>query len=625
MRKFTKRIFAFLAAAVMIIAAAGISAFATPAPEPDDGWRKTDDGWTYWYYSTGHTPHYHSVKNANFKVDGILYRFDENGICTGKCSGLMKENGTKRRYNEGIPYTGWTKGKDGSRKYYLDGYAVTGNFQIGKKIYSFDKNGVYSGKAIAAKFSADVAGTVSTDTKEINVTVSTNDKSGKKYSAGNPYRMERWENGRWADCKKNDELYGINANEVIFSYGNSNTAAAFYPQDYTRANVTEENFTAGYYRITLSCWENGKYDATAQDIYAVFEVLPPVTLEFRKDIYISDGRFDVPVEAVVNINSEKLKKYYSQHLDEISAEFDYHRTDYWGPVNTYDSDTIIEAEAYENGKPMKVYLTNIVYGVNSAGHYRAVVTIDGKEYKKEFLIDKLSSKAWLDEYYSKDDKLTINFTLFNNTKKDITINQDVYTVYEQKDGKWEAIHGEVAVDALLRDDIIKAGKEYVIEFPMYQFYIDRSKFKPGTYAVDIGGWGFAEFTLTDNKPDLSETPYMSLSEDNIKKIQLNTEFSGGETLSAEFTGYEARQLVHILRQISIYGDAEETFSTLAGTFRCEIKIIYNDGKTKTVVFRDSDILEYKGKKVFCHEYPYHAIDDILDKKPDVERSWEKIS
>lgn len=621
MKNLAKRISAFLTTAVITVSAAGISAFATPAPDPDDGWRKTDDGWTYWHYSTEHTPHYHSVKNANFEVDDILYRFNKNGICTGKYSGTVKENDVSRRYENGLPYTGWTKNSGGSWKYYLDGYSVIGDFQIGNIIYNFDKNGVYTGKASTAKFSADVVGTISTDTKEITVTVSTADKSGKKYSAGNPYRMERWENGRWTDCKKNDELYGINANEVIFSYGNSNTASAFYPQDYTRENVTEENFTAGYYRITLSCWETGKYDATAQDIYAVFEVVPPVTLEFRKDIYISDGRFDVPVETVVNINSEKLKKYYSQHPDEISVEFDYHRTDYWGPINTYDSDTIIEAEAYENDKPMKVYLTDIVSGVNSAGHYRTVVTIDGKKYKKEFRIDKLRSESWLDEYYLKDDSLTISFTLFNNTNKDMTIEPYVYYIYEKKNGKWVGVESKVVVEAAIGEEILKPGEKIAIEYPIWQYY-DMSELKPGTYAINIGGWGYAEFKLTDEKPDTSKIPYANLSPDNIKNVQINQEFSGGEKLSAEFTGYEAIKMANRLRQIVLTGEnAEEYLSQAAGTFNYKIKITYKDGKTKIVTFHSNNIIEYDRTAVFCGANPYRAIEDVLIENSDVDRNY----
>ena len=617
MKNIAKRISAFLAAAVMTISGAGISAFATPAPDPDDGWIRYETG--NWAYLAPGSKHLGIVCDAVYTIDGIVYRFDAKGICKGKYSGMAKKDGILRRYENGLPYTGWTKRSDGSWKYYLDGYSVTGDLQIGNIIYSFDENGVYTGNGRTAKFSADVVGTVSSDADKIMIKVSSNDKTDTKYVTADPDKMERWENGKWVSCIGDGVEYVVDDLGYVFSSKNSNTVS-FYPKNYTNSN-----FTTGYYRISLSCWADGKYNTTKQDLCAVFEVLPPVTVELRKDLYISDGRFDVPVETVVNINSEKLKKYYSQHPDEISVEFDYHRTDYWGPVNTYDSDTIIEAEAYENGKPMKVYLTDIVSGVNSAGHYKAVVTVNGEKYTREFLIDKLVSKAWLDEYNSKDDKLTINFTLFNNTKKDITINPDVYTVYEQKDGKWSYVSGEVAVDALLRKEIIKPDEKYYIEFPMYQYYIDRSKFEPGIYAVNIGGWGFAEFALTDNKPDLSETPYANLSEDNIKKIQLNTGFSSDDTLSAEFTGYEARQLVHILRQIRIYGDAEETFSGLAGTFRCEIKIIYNDGTTKTVVFRDSEILEYKGKKVFCAEYPYHAIEDILDKKPDVKRSWEKVS
>lgn len=313
MRKFTKRISAllvFLAAAVMTISAAGVSAFATPAPEPDDGWRKTDDGWVYWFYSTRHTPRYYCIENMNFKVDGILYSFDENGICTGKCSGLMKESGTKRRYYEGIPYTGWTKNKsDDSRKYYLDGYPVTGDLPIDGKVYSFDENGVYTGKSIVPVLTADCGEKISSDTEKFRITVTAHDEEGNFYAAGDPVRMERWEKGQWVDCigdgveySRSEEMAAINGieGECFPNYD----IVEFEPQKYTNSN-----FNYGYYRLVFTYWEGSGDGMVLSDkeFYAVFRVVPPVEVRMSKEIYTADEEGNVDVCAYIDINSEKHK------------------------------------------------------------------------------------------------------------------------------------------------------------------------------------------------------------------------------------------------------------------------------------------------------------------------------
>lgn len=60
------------------------------------GW-KTVGGNRYYFKKNGK-----AVQNSTYKADGIMYKFNANGVCTGK-------------------YTGYIKKKDGSRVYYEDG------------------------------------------------------------------------------------------------------------------------------------------------------------------------------------------------------------------------------------------------------------------------------------------------------------------------------------------------------------------------------------------------------------------------------------------------------------------------------------------------------------------------
>ena len=305
MKNLTKSLTAFLAAAVMTVSASGISAFATPAPEPQAGWEKRNDGWAYYDSNK-----YEFVSGKNFAVEGILYSFDENGICIKEYSGLIKENGVKRRYNKGIPYTGWTKNKnDNSRKYYLDGYPVTGDFPIEGKVYSFDKNGIYTGENTVPVLVADCGEKISSDTDKFRITVTAHDEKGNSYAAGEPVRMERWEKGKWVDCIGADVEYSQNESMAVINgiegecFPNYDVVS-FEPQKYTG-----NRFKEGYYRLVFTYWKSsgdGKMELSDKEFYAVFRVVPPVEVSMSEEIYkIADSR-NIDVWAYIDINSEKL-------------------------------------------------------------------------------------------------------------------------------------------------------------------------------------------------------------------------------------------------------------------------------------------------------------------------------
>lgn len=181
-----------------------------------------------------------------------------------KTNGWVKEDGVSRRYSSGSPYTGWLKNNDGSKKYCLDGYLMTGDFQIGKYVYSFGKDGTYTGEKQIPLFSADCGGVVPTDTKALKIRLSINDNSGKEYFTGNPDKMERWEKGQWVNCIETD--YATEDVGILLSSDDNFSYANFYPVQYAG-----KNFTAGYYRLTFTVGEDENYSQTKQNYYAVFE------------------------------------------------------------------------------------------------------------------------------------------------------------------------------------------------------------------------------------------------------------------------------------------------------------------------------------------------------------------
>ena len=216
-----------------------------------------------------------NFKQGYYKIDlfsnganGVIERFSvvfEAVDYTVVKNGWVKEGGTERRYKSGKPYTGWIENSDGTRKYCYDGYAVIGNFQIGKYVYSFNENGIYTGIKSKLIVAASCGDAVATDTQKLTITVT--NTGSEKCTIGQAYKMERWENGKWVDCIGNGVDY-VTTDLAYIIYGASQKNKAnyvnldFYPQKYTR-----NNFTAGYYRISVS---GGGY---GNNIYAVFEVV----------------------------------------------------------------------------------------------------------------------------------------------------------------------------------------------------------------------------------------------------------------------------------------------------------------------------------------------------------------
>lgn len=80
-------------------------------------------------------------------IDGLKYSFDENGTPKGLYTGWARSGDKRNYYRNGKRCAGWQT--IGGRKYYFyyeGGYAV-GDVQVEDKIYTFNSNGVYTGKS----------------------------------------------------------------------------------------------------------------------------------------------------------------------------------------------------------------------------------------------------------------------------------------------------------------------------------------------------------------------------------------------------------------------------------------------------------------------------------------------
>lgn len=370
MKKMAKKITAFLAAAMMASASSGISACAEAAVIHFryEGWVRVSGEWTYYDESNL------KITDQDYEVDGIMYSFDDKGICTGKRSGLVKTDGIQRRYNDGLPYTGWTKSKDGSRKYYLDGYFVTGDHQIGKKIYSFDNNGIYTGNK-KAEFTANCGKKISSDTDMFKIKITYNAKDKSEFFAYDPEVMERWENGKWVNCRDTASEFVTDDCLAVINSSRSDSVH-FYPQDYTG-----NRFTPGYYRLKMNVSGNIFYD--------VFEVVPPVEIEMSEEIYLYTSNY-CKVGAEVIINSEKFKDKDFSFIAYEPVYDDDGWVRWWEADDftswNWDMDPVDDPEPVsETGNSQKLYC---YVDHTSGGCYKAVLEIDGTEYSKYFRIEK---------------------------------------------------------------------------------------------------------------------------------------------------------------------------------------------------------------------------------------------
>lgn len=489
MKKITKRakrIAAALAAAVMTVSAAGTTVFAL-APLYYTGWINGDKAWSYYVNDI-------AVAGKNYEIDGILYSFAEDGDCTGKYSGWTKQDGVKRRYSEGLPYTGWLKSKDGSKKYCLDGYLVTGNFQIGDKIYSFGKDGIYTGKSVKPKFTADCKSEISADAGKISLTVrhhgGTNDK---EYITGEPTKMERWENGKWVDCIGESAEYAVN--DIAYALGKSNGSVInsaevhFSPKAYMGIDY---DMPLGYYRITVNYGESGNYLGTEKNLYAVFKVVPPLEIIMSEEVYVLDERY-VDVKANFKVNSERLKNLNGS---EITAEIFMCDKEGWYPY-TYGE---LEEEAVpenENGELefpawYEVDRTGTIYKEGYNGGYKTVVKIGDEEYSKEFRVDWIKPRK-ISSPSLKDDNVVVSFEIYNKLDKEIRVRTNITSM----ERKYRRVSLEEVPDAAPVYKTLKPKEKMTVSFNISDFY-DTSKLESGEYTIYIDGVGYVDFFLYDN-------------------------------------------------------------------------------------------------------------------------------
>ena len=591
MKKLMRKITAACAAAVISVSLFGANASAVMLREDvADSWVMTEKGWVFVM------PDGKDAVNRLVKIDGVMYKF---GISAHNCerySGWTKSSdGTRRRYSDGLPYTGWLKYKNGQRRYCLDGYIATSNMQIGDHIYTFDKDGFYTGKT-ALTLITKCDRIVSEDTDKITVALKNLD--GRDYNFGVLIKMERWEKGKWVNCW--GDWKGENGEELAFysiGYFLENKGDMM-ELDLNPQLYTNYSFTEGYYRIPIGSWL-GNYK-NQYECYATFQVVPPVEVSLtedinRKDIYISDGSTPVEIEVCLKTNSEKL--------DGNDAYSSVYKMTGNGWVDTslviYDNEENYDENSYtlENGKTVLGW-HKIEKG---EGYYKAVVTVNGQKYEKYFRIqNKVRAVPWFDSYSIKDENLTVCFDVSSSFDNDFTATDvNVYRLYRKENDEWKQVPPDRKINVSSPRRTVEKNEPMVVYAYISEMY-DVSKLEVigyGTeYAVYVDGCGYVPFTLDAVKQVKEQYPFAELDAEDIEQVESiihvgSTDNDNMEAVSSRED--DKKNIVAVLKHIEVTEKTTDYPENMVGAGQT-IRLVHKDGNvTECGIFANT--LKYNGK------------------------------
>ena len=603
MKKIIKQLSAILTAAVMTFSAAGtVSAQDEQQEEASQytGWVTSGE---YWQYLDNGEPY----NSGAYKIDGVMCDFSLKGNYIGTYSGWKND----RRYKNGLPYTGWSETTDG-RKYCLDGCAVTGEFPVDGEICKFNSKGIYkeSRKPDAAVTCSEK---VCTDTEKITITIENLD--GKSHEFNIAKSFEYFKDGKWVSCKNTSSYVplgkGIPQKGERLSF------------DVDVSEYSRNKFNEGFYRLPIISGE--------ETYYAVFEAVAPIELKSQKDEYVFANTAKTSYGAIqfdMMINSDR-KNMQPENIIDIEFHIEKQTADGWIKLdNGWDIGYTGNEKRLEIGTDF----------IPEAGYYRATAEVGKNKYTDTFRVRNHMAEAWLDEYDLNSKDLTISFTVMNCGDEPIKICTFPYGLYQKDpDGTWRDSDVEGAAVEISEDayTTLNGRESMAVNFDISNYY-NMSEITAGDYAVDIGGIGLAEFTITD-KPTERNFPFKDLKADDIKEIRIedssceliNTAVlkrGHSETKVTDETDEENdirritaevqdslyfNNAVGYLRQLELTGVCKNYDPVIGGDDRT--KIIFNDGTEVLLDFNGSGEVVYNGKLYYCSKYTCDALGAIAKK------------
>lgn len=605
MNKLMRKITVVSAALIMTVSVLGasVSAVSNADKSKTQGWVLTEKGWVYVM------PDGNEAVDRLVKIDGILYEFDKGWSHKfQKYTGWAKfSEMVNRRFSHGLSYTGWLKYDDGKLSYCIDGYMVKEKTQIGDSVYSFDDEGIYQ-KETKLTLIAECPEEIPSDTDKISITFKSTDEG--TYSIKSPDSMERWERGRWVDCKGKRKVSNKKlTSKKSYTVDNKSNSVelSFNPQDYTK-----NDFTEGYYRIPIESAVSGK----TQISYAMFIVVPPIEVNTSEIIYFDSGD-GVDVEIIAEMKSDK------PDIDNLEAHIFIMTADGWKDITEYENaDGTVSAagvpfNAAKNGK--------ILYGIkvkDGTGYYKAVIhhKSQNKKYTDYFRIEKLAAKPWSELYSTKSDKMIVHFDVKNNTSYNVFFRNDAVTLYKEENSRWiEVTEGRNAVEESSeaieeRQRVIELSpKESTSVSVNVSDYYNISELESGEYAVYFSGIGYQSFTVTTEVLPVEDYPYAEIKDENVESIVLEDRYCDGSDV-LEVDKQDMEYVIDWLRHFNMDSTKPHgTYYDLPAGGVFAVSVTYTDGTSETLLFYGNVVL--KDKKYYEYpEYYENAMQKLVDER-----------
>jgi len=197
-------------------------------------WRTDDITENKYYYIDGE-----QCQNGLFFIEGVMYKFDKDGVCLGT-------------------YSGWTRLKSDKKKYkyyYNDGTPANEWCFINGKYYYFD-NLIYTGENYSS-IRTITNPVVNKNKEQFTISFILENPTDRYVSHGHLFELEQLINGKWQRLKLNDD------------FGYRDETANEPPQSKKKINIDVlsqyGNLESGTYRIVY-----GKTNMDYSDSFTIW-------------------------------------------------------------------------------------------------------------------------------------------------------------------------------------------------------------------------------------------------------------------------------------------------------------------------------------------------------------------
>lgn len=480
MKKFMSGTAALMLAAVMTVnGAAEVSALSY-------GWQGAPGASAYYMVND-------SYATGLMVIDGVTYRFSQDGSCLGTYTGFGVKNQRRRYYQNGVVFGGgWLTLPSGTYYCYSDGSLAEGIANIDGKQYNFTAEGklITSSSKDAFTVTADKNTVYLGKGDSISFTVTANNISNAAAIQDN-ISIHRYENGQWYSVKPDMlSIYSIgdsmNTLNYIGTVGDppvyrSSHTILFCPEDYS------SSLRSGRYRAAI----NILTEKGVTTKYCEFDIVESVIASTPSSVYYINTTDKINFSAALNSDAMVYgPEIYDLYFYDTSKKK-------WVRIDpSSGKDVITNPHFAAKGTVVNSYLDLTRYNRASmkSGNY-LVVLGDGincnfelrAPFESEITEVELSSKR----------VRQVKITISNRTDQDMTI-KGYGELLKYQNGKWVKVtlkknaklNTEMTIPALY-----KQSKGMVLTD--YYSYSDLTK---GSYCMKIpasnGGYVYAYFKLS---------------------------------------------------------------------------------------------------------------------------------